>query len=230
MMGFFRNKILQTPNNRLAIIILVVVILLCNLAFVNSSGIIKFGWTIFGYTGLYLAFYYSNLKFKDLGLAKSSVKSGLKWGLISIGIIGLALICAFFISESIFKDSRYNLALTTVLYNIMLVVPFNTVVFEELVFRGFLPAFLLSRLSRNVALLLASALFGLWHVSTAGKIDVVNDVAVQMAFINLAVFLATAAAGCLLLILRWRSDSLLAPIMAHWFINAFAIFLAYIAW
>jgi membrane protease YdiL (CAAX protease family) len=109
---------------------------------------------------------------------------------------------------------------------LMVVIPFGTVVMEELAFRGCLPALLdaLPGWTTRRSDLVGAALFGLWHVLPSRELGDRNETmgstfGGQWGPVAVAV-LATAAAGFALLWIRRRSDSVVAPMVVHYALNA----------
>jgi membrane protease YdiL (CAAX protease family) len=120
---------------------------------------------------------------------------------------------------------------------VLVVVPLGTVVPEELAFRGVLLALLGRRYGVRAGALLSSGLFGLWHVlpslgggaANATIAGVVGADAGGMAVRVVVTVLFTSLAGVALCWLRLRSDSLLAPMMAHWTVNGLGVIVATLA-
>ena len=148
-------------------------------------------------------------------------------------LVAVTFIIVFMFNDAVFRDDRYNHGLTTALYSALLLLPLKTVFFEEAAFRGLLPA-ILGRQGRSEKFILgvSSAAFGLWHVRPALAMGgfALGQFFVPGFAVVIVTVLATAAAGAFLYLLRRRSDSLLAPVLVHWFINGFAIVLASLSW
>jgi membrane protease YdiL (CAAX protease family) len=120
---------------------------------------------------------------------------------------------------------------------ILVVVPLGTVLPEELAFRGLLPSLLACRFGVLAATLLASGVFGIWHVlpslgggaANAAIAEVVGaDAAGSMLRVVVTV-LFTSAAGVVLCWLRQRSGSLLAPLLVHWTVNGLGVIVTLVA-
>ena len=89
----------------------------------------------------------------------------------------------------------------------------------------------------RAATLLSSGLFGLWHIlpslgggvanaTIAGAVG--GDAAGTLLRVAVTVVF-TSAAGVVLCLLRLRSGSLLAPVLAHWAVNGLGIIVAALA-
>jgi membrane protease YdiL (CAAX protease family) len=141
------------------------------------------------------------------------------------------MLIVFVVQQEAFKDSRYSQSLRTAMVASFFIVPLKVVLFEELAFRGIMPALLKDLGSKPwLILIVSSVLFGLWHILTAPK---TGDLAIghyPNLLIVFGVFLATCAGGALLYFLREHSGSLVPAILVHWFINGSAIVLAAISW
>ncbi len=205
-----------------------------NVAFILSSGWARLLWSSAGYLCLFAAYKTEKLSLESIGLARGSVKPALKYIFGVLALITFVMLLAFFVNEAAFKDTRYNQGLTAALYASAVLLPLKTVLFEEIAFRGILPAlFLKFKHNRTYATVASSLLFGLWHVFLATKMGnylLGGSLVIPNPFVVIGIFLATSVAGYIFCELRWRSGSLLVPIAAHWFINGFAMVLAALAW
>jgi membrane protease YdiL (CAAX protease family) len=171
----------------------------------------------------------------ELGVARSTWGSGLRWGLAVA-----ALVAAGYALASLIPPVRDALpggesglgrgALTAIL----VVIPLGTVIPEELAFRGLLLPLLGRQQSLRAATLVSSGLFGLWHVvgslgggtANAAIAGVVGaDVAGTSVRVVVTV-LFTSLAGVGLCALRVRSGSLLAPVLVHWTVNGLGVIVA----
>jgi uncharacterized protein len=178
------------------------------------------------------------LSVSDLGLARSAVPAGLRWGAAAAALVGAAYALAWLVApvREALPDGEGGLG-RAVLWTVLVVIPLGTVLPEELAFRGLLPA-LLGR-GRGVlrGTLLSSALFGLWHVvaslgggpANAAMADVVGGDAAGTAVRVAVTVVSTSVAGVVLCWLRLRSGSLLAPILAHWTVNGLGVIVVMLA-
>lgn len=153
----------------------------------------------------------------ELGLAREAVPSGLRWGLGVVAVIVAVLAVAVLVPDlqELLEDDRADVALRSMLWRAVVVIPIATVLVEELLFRGVLLGLLQRVLSAGRALVACAVVFGLWHllpvwrgggagVGGGGSIGAVAGT-----------FVATFAAGIGFGWLRQRSGSLVAPICAH---------------
>ena len=120
----------------------------------------------------------------------------------------------------------------------MIIIPLQTVIPEELAFRGVLHGTLDRAWGFRGVAAAGSLLFGLWHIATSLGLTSSNvgftrifggGVFGMLAGIVLAV-LATAAAGFVFTWLRRRSGSLIAPIALHWSLNGMGALAAAVVW
>jgi membrane protease YdiL (CAAX protease family) len=120
----------------------------------------------------------------------------------------------------------------------MVIIPLQTVIPEELAFRGVLHGALNRAWGFRGVALVGSLLFGLWHVATSLGLTSSNvgftrlfggGIVGMLAGVTLAV-LATGAAGFVFSWLRRRSGSLIAPIALHWSLNGLGALAAALVW
>ncbi|MFN8018699.1 MAG: CPBP family intramembrane glutamic endopeptidase [Acidimicrobiales bacterium] len=179
------------------------------------------------------------LSWAQIGLDRRDVPSGLRWGGALAGAVLLVLLVGFLLpaTHDLFLDDRVRRQSDlAVLFAFLVRVPLGTVVLEEVAFRGVLPAALAQRMALWKAVALASLAFGLWHVLPAMGLQHVNPVADDTVgalpgWVTVGTsVLATAAVGVVFSWLRYRSRSLLAPMLLHWATNSFGYLFAWLAW
>lgn len=164
---------------------------------------------------------------------------GARWGLmvfaLTLAIYAAALVLPGF--RDLFHDRRVDGGLASVFYEALIRIPFGTVALEEVAFRGALPAVFAMHMSTLRAAVVASVLFGFWHVLPSLGLADVNPVFEwllgdgwlgTLAGVALAVG-GTFLAGLWLCFLRYRSGSILAPVMAHVSSNSVAFVIAWVA-
>jgi len=185
------------------------------------KALVAFGFL--AYAGIVLG-----LSTAELGLSRRDARHGLVVGAIAAGCIlaAIAVLVAVPASRGHFTSSRV-LTDSPLLHWLepLLIIPFGTVLFEELIFRGVLLGALLRRWDVRTSVVATSFVFGLWHLpdvihsaSSSGSLHVAGTVAGTVA--------VTMAAGVLFAILRLRSSSLVAPVLAHLAFDAGAYALA----
>ncbi len=162
-------------RQRLALALLVVTLITCNLFFPSTTGWLRLFINSLGYFGLVACYLIANLKPSDIGLSKSNLKSGLKYGGFAMLAIAIAFLALFIIDKQAFKDPRYHHDLGTAFFAVFILLPLKTVIFEELAFRGIGLALLIKvKNNKWFASLISSLAFGLWHVSSSLHIDKYN--------------------------------------------------------
>ncbi len=179
------------------------------------------------------------LGWAELGLSPRHWRRGTLYALGAVAIVvGAVAIGALLpITRPFFLANRYA-TLSGALIASMIVIPLQTVIPEELAFRGVLHGALDRAYGARGVFLVGSLLFGCWHIASSLGLTSSNaglsrmlggGVGGQIAGITLAV-LATAAAGFVFTWLRRRSGSLLAPIALHWSLNGAGALAAAIVW
>lgn len=169
----------------------------------------------------------SDLGADDLGLARSTWPSGLRWGgaaavIVAAGYGVAALIPA--VRDAVAAPTE---SWQAALVRSLVVIGVVTVIPEEFAFRGVLWGLLRRESGRRVATVVSSVVFGLWHIFPALGGGGANDSVVGIlgdgpagTLLRVAgTVLFTGLAGVLLCELRARSGSLLAPILLHWAVN-----------
>jgi membrane protease YdiL (CAAX protease family) len=160
------------------------------------------------------------LSWDEMGLARHRLPAGLMWGGVCFGLVaaGCATALAVPALRPLLTDARVgNLDGAEIAYQALVRVPFGTVLWEEVAFRGVLLAAFARVLSLPAAVAASSTVFGIWHIrptlSALAANDLVDGPAAAGAV--LLACLGTAAAGGLFAWLRLRSGSLLAPVLLH---------------
>jgi len=163
----------------------------------------------------------------DLGLGRATLVPGLRLGgaafaVVTVGVVGLGLLGAL-------TDDRADVSAGSMLLRAVLVIPLGTVLVEELAFRGTLHALLDRVGGPRWTWVVGAVLFGLWHVFPAwrgGAVD--TDLAeVGRVATTTGTLVATTLAGLVFVWLRVRSDSLVAPVLAHLATNSVTFALAW---
>ncbi len=166
-----------------------------------------------------------------LGIDVAGLSTGLYWGLLAVVAITLAVAVAWAAARvsaavaRLLADRRADLPGRALAFHALVRIPVGTALFEEVAFRGVLFAVLLDASSTPIAVAVASVAFGLWHVAPTIETLRSNDVSRRAGPIAGAVALTTVA-GVGFCILRLASGGLLAPVMAHWAVNALFLLLA----
>jgi membrane protease YdiL (CAAX protease family) len=178
------------------------------------------------------------LSWPELGLGRDRLGAGCRWGLGAIVVVAGVYVVGV-LQPSIrpaFQDVRYDLPLADALRTTFVVIPFGTVLFEELAFRSVLWGTLSRHLRPWQVLVTTSGLFGLWHVIPAlhvgGTNRGVSDAVgvAGSAAVVVGTVLLTTIGGLVFGELRRRSGSVLASAGAHWATNALGVLFGLVAW
>lgn len=187
-------------------------------------------------TVLAFAWFVDGLRWEAIGFGRRHLAKGLRWGLAVAGVVLVVLVVGALLpaTRELYEDRRVtSMSAWETAYAAFVRVPLGTVLLEEVVFRGVLPAMLALRLSRWRAIGVAAVLFGLWHVLPSLDMGTVNPVAedaiggVPPAAVAAVSVVSTAAVGVWFSFLRERTGSLVAPMIAHWSSNALGYLIAY---
>ena len=174
----------------------------------------------------------SGVSAADLGLDPARAGRGLRVGLtaavpvVAVVAAGAALPA----TRHWFQDKRATTGGTgQALYHTLLRIPLGTAAAEETIFRGAVLGLLTQRHPRARAVAVSSALFGCWHVlPTLDTLalnpvgETVGDGLARTAGAVLAAAAVTALAGLGFSWLRFRGDSVVAPVVVHAALNSSA--------
>jgi len=166
----------------------------------------------------------AGLSWDELGLDRARLPAGLRLGglvaLVVAAAIALLVLVpgtrSFLESNDVAADSSTRHVLMP-----LVIIPLGTALFEEVIFRGVLLGVLLRSTSRLAAVIISSALFGLWHLHAALG-DAKGDGLAAALGTVIGTIAVTTVAGALFAYLRLRSGSLAAPVLAHCATNSFA--------
>ena len=181
----------------------------------------------------------NGLGWAELGLGREHWKSGAAYALGAIAsVVAVIAVGALLpLTRPMFMNQHYA-TISGALMASMIIIPLQTVIPEELAFRGVLHGALNRAWGFRGVALAGSLLFGLWHIATSLGLTSSNvgftrvfggGVVGMLAGVVLAV-VATAAAGFVFSWLRRRSGSLLAPIALHWSLNGLGALAAALVW
>jgi uncharacterized protein len=189
--------------------------------------------------GLVALMRYRGLGWADLGLGREHWRPGLAYALGAVAVVASVIAIGILLpmTRPMFLNNHYA-TISGALIASMVVIPLQTVIPEELAFRGVLHGALNRAWGFRGVALGGSLLFGLWHVATSLGLTSNNvgftrlfggGFAGMLAGVTSAV-LATGAAGFVFSWLRRRSGSLIAPIALHWSLNGLGALAAALVW
>ncbi|WP_024793771.1 CPBP family intramembrane glutamic endopeptidase [Tomitella biformata] len=179
------------------------------------------------------------LAWSELGLSPRHWRKGTLYSLAAVGVVltVVAIGALLPITRGFFLADRYA-TLSGALIAAMIIIPLQTVIPEELAFRGVLDGALSRATGMRGALAAGSLFFGLWHISSSlgltqgnkGLLEVFGGGLLGQIVGIAGAVLATTAAGLVFTWLRRRSQSLLAPIALHWSLNGAGALAAALVW
>lgn len=165
---------------------------------------------------------YLNLSFEDLGF-NNFLYGFLIGGLFSI-ILALLITLGSNIkfTKSFFEDSRVlGVKPKRMLKKTLIDIPITTVFFEEILFRGLLLGYFLTKTGTLNAVMFSSLLFGIWHILPALNYAKTNSKAKGLPILTvMGTVLFTSLAGLFFSFLRVISGSIIAPMMIHYVSNS----------
>ena len=177
------------------------------------------------------------LTWSQLGLGRDRLRSGCRWGLGAIAVIGGVYAVGVLLPpfRPLFQDARYDVPLAAGLRTVFVTIPFGTVLLEELAFRSVLWGVLSRHLRQWQVLVTTSVLFGFWHVLPSLNVGSSNKgvgeaVGTGGVLVTGGAVLLTALGGLVFGELRRRSGSVVASAAAHWAFNALGVLFGLLAW
>jgi CAAX protease family protein len=189
--------------------------------------------------GLVVLLRSNGLGWAELGLGRDHWKSGAAYALGAMALVVTVIAVGVLLplTRPMFMNNHYA-TISGALVASMIIIPLQTVIPEELAFRGVLHGALNRAWGFRGVALAGSLLFGLWHIATSLGLTSSNvgftrlfggGVVGMLAGVTSAV-IATAVAGFVFSWLRRRSGSLLAPIALHWSLNGLGALAAALVW
>ena len=189
--------------------------------------------------GLVLLVRARGMGWSDLGLGREHWRTGAGYAAAAVGLVVAVIAVGALLpwTRPMFLNDSYA-TLSGALVASMVIIPLQTVIPEELAFRGVLHGALDRAWGFRGVAAAGSLLFGLWHIASslgltagnAGFTRILGGGVLGMAAGVLGAVLATAAAGYVFTWLRRRSGSLLAPIALHWSLNGVGAVAAALVW
>jgi membrane protease YdiL (CAAX protease family) len=189
--------------------------------------------------GLVLLLRSNGLGWAELGLGRDHWRSGVVYALAAVALVVTVIAVGAMLpmTRPMFMNNHYA-TISGALVASMIIIPLQTVIPEELAFRGVLHGALNRAWGFRGVALVGSLLFGLWHIATSLGLTSSNvgftrlfggGILGMLAGVTLAV-VATGVAGFVFSWLRRRSGSLIAPIALHWSLNGLGALAAALVW
>jgi uncharacterized protein len=170
------------------------------------------------------------LSAREMAMDRRDLRAGVRYGALAACVVVLALIVLVAVpsSRAHFLHSRVRHDSTAEHWLLpLLVIPLGTAVYEEVIFRGVLLGAALRRWNTYTSVIVTSVAFGLWHLPVAASDPATSGATGPAPY--LATFAFTAAAGVAFAVLRLRSKSVVAPVLAHVATNSGAYVAALVA-
>jgi hypothetical protein len=219
--------------------LVVVVLVLTNLIAHFTTPWAGFATVPAAAVGLVALLRFNGLGWAELGLGRDHWKSGTAYALGAIALVVTVIAAGVLLplTRPMFMNNHYATISGAVVAS-MIIIPLQTVIPEELAFRGVLHGALNRAWGFRGVAVAGSLLFGLWHIATSLGLTASNvgftrlfggGVVGMLAGVTLAV-IATAMAGFVFSWLRRRSGSLIAPIALHWSLNGLGALAAALVW
>ena len=175
----------------------------------------------------------------ELGLGRDHWRSGVGYAVVAVAVVVSVVAIGALLpwTRPMFLNNKYA-TVSGALIASMIIIPLQTVIPEELAFRGVLHGTLNRAWGFRGVAAAGSLLFGLWHIATSLGLTSSNvgfsrlfggGLPGELAGVMLAIA-ATAAAGFVFTWLRRRSGSLIAPIALHWSLNGLGALAAAVVW
>ena len=172
----------------------------------------------------------------DLGLAREDMRAGVRYGLAASALVLLVLVAIALIpgTNGFLDDSRADISGGRLIYELVISIVLLTAIPEEFAFRGVLLGSGVRLWGPWRASLITSALFGLWHIvptlhtmSDNRAVSGASNTIGGQVLLVIGTVVATFIAGLVFSWLRLRSQSLIAPILAHIATNGLALLIAW---
>ncbi|OBK60241.1 abortive infection protein [Mycobacterium colombiense] len=232
-------SVLHRFRIHLDIAVVVVVLVLTNLIAHFTTPWASIATVPAAAVGLVILMRWRGLGWADLGLGREHWKPGMGYAVAAVAVVASVIALGVLLPETrpLFMNNRYA-TISGAMIASMVVIPLQTVIPEELAFRGVLHGALNRAWGFRGVALAGSLLFGLWHVATSFGLTSSNvgftrlfggGIVGMMVGVTGAV-LATGAAGFVFSWLRRRSGSLIAPIALHWSLNGLGALAAALVW
>ena len=189
--------------------------------------------------GLLALVRFHGLGWSEMGLGREHWRSGFGYALAAVTVVGSVIAIGALLpwTRPMFLNDNYA-TISGALIASMIIIPLQTVIPEELAFRGVLHGTLDRAWGVRGVAAAGSLLFGLWHIATSlgltasnvGFSRLLGGGVLGMVAGVVGAVLATAAAGFVFTWLRRRSGSLIAPIALHWSLNGMGALAAAAVW
>jgi membrane protease YdiL (CAAX protease family) len=168
----------------------------------------------------------------DMGLRLDRIAAGLRVGAVIMVLVAAVMVVAASVpaTREVFQDDRIIERSTLyLLFDALVRIPLATALYEEVLFRGVIFGMLSRRMAPLWAALVSSTLFGFWHILPTLETVESNPAAgifagvLGLTLASAGAVVGTAAAGMGFMWLRWKANSIVAPVVAHIATNTLAL-------
>jgi uncharacterized protein len=195
-----------------------------------ADAVLKALFNVGGVAGLVVSARLLGLTWADLGVGRGTWGAGARWGGAAIGVAVLGYGAVLVAAPHLLENPQLAGASPgALLLRGLVLIPFGTVLAEELAFRGVLHGHSARSLPVRAALGVSAVAFGLWHLTVALGPSAVPLPPTWGWTSALTVLAVTVAGGLTLGWLRHRTGSVLAPIGLHLGTNAVGLVAAGVA-
>ncbi len=217
------------------VVAVIVLMLMINVAANKAVPGYYLFWTLGGSVVVLALGILDGCTWADLGLAPSTWFMGAVWGgVLMAGVFAVyAIGSTWKKTRAAFHDQNIaGLSLPRLFWQSLVELPFGTVLFEEIAFRGVLWAMLARRHGLVWATVWSAILFGLWHILPSLDLHLRNQRLGEVGggwARTVAIggsVLTTAIGGIVFSLLRIGSGSLIAPMGLHWSTNGWGYLFA----
>lgn len=171
-----------------------------------------------------------NLTLNQMGLGLRHILPGIFVAVIASVVITAATLCISaipFLRHYFLGDDLAHASGKLIAFEAAIRIPLGTALIEEILFRGVLLGLLLTHYDAFIAIIISSVIFGLWHIfPTINTLESNDGVAAVMHNKKrktgsvVGTVVVTFAAGLIFSWLRIIANSIIAPWLVHWSINA----------
>lgn len=172
------------------------------------------------------------LTWDELGLDRTGLRSGFRWGSAMASAVGGAVAVSALLGRRrafgrrMLSDRRADLDDRQLAWQTLVRIPVGTAAFEEVAFRGVVHAMFARAGGWPAALAGSSVTFGLWHIGPTLASLRLNEVAEHPVGPVASAVVATTVAGLAFGVLRDVSGHVLPCWIAHWTSNAVGLLAA----
>jgi len=188
------------------------------------------GWLVF----------FRRHELRGLGVQRRGLVRGAAWGaLLGLGLAAMPLFFFAFpmlLAGPVQYPAITEMSMARLLWELLVRIPIVTVLLQELVFRGLLQRQFTTAWGLRDGILVTNAFFAAWHLVIAWDAVSQQQVALPAQRVPPWAFHLLSYVGALVVVwiggvilslLRWRTDNLAGPIVAHWLVVALMTVMLY---